>query len=86
MNVRLTPASEQLLKEQLAHGSFRSPEEVIQRALEVLAEKTPTTEDVSKNTTAYALADILNRKGVTLGGIRIHNLTHEGQPPDTMRG
>lgn len=78
MNVRLTPASEQLLKEQLAHGGFRSPEAVIQRALEVLAEKPSTAEDASKDTTAYALADILNRKGVTLGGIRIHNLTHEG--------
>lgn len=85
MNVRLTPASEQLLKEQLTHGSFQSPEEVIQRALEVLAEKT-SAEDDSKNTPAYALADILNRKGVTLGGIRIQNLTHEGQQPDTMRG
>ena len=78
MNVRLTPASEQLVKEQLAHGGFRSPEEVIQRALEVLAEKPSAEEDASKDTTAYALADILNRKGVTLGGIRIHNLTHEG--------
>ena len=86
MNVRLTPASEQLLKEQLAHGGFRSPEEVIQRALEVLAERPSTAEDDSKNTTAYALADILNRKGVTLGGIRIQNLTHEGQQPDTIRG
>lgn len=78
MNVRLTAASEQLLKEQLAHGSFRSPEDVIQRALELLAEKPPAAGDDSKDTTAYALADILNRKGVTLGGIRIHNLTHEG--------
>jgi len=78
MNVRLTPASERLVKEQLAHGSFQSPEEVIQRALELLAEKACTAEEGAHNTTAYALADILNRKGVTLGGIRINNLTHEG--------
>jgi len=39
MNVRLNPHSEQLLKEQLAHGNFRSPEEVIERALQVLAEQ-----------------------------------------------
>ena len=77
MNVRLTPASEQLVKEQLAHGSFRSPEEVIQHALEVLAERV-AAEVRSENTAAQALADILNRKGVTLGGIRIKNLTHEG--------
>ncbi len=78
MNVRLTPASEQILKEQLAHGSFRSPEEVVQKALELLAEKSSTAEAGSENSTAYALADILNRKCVTLGGIRINNLTHEG--------
>ncbi len=38
MNIRLNPHSEQLLKEQLAHGTFRSPEEVIERALETLSE------------------------------------------------
>lgn len=78
MNVRLTPHSEQLLKEQLANGDFRSPAEIIEQALEVLAERTSTAEDRSKNTAAHELADILNRKGVTLGGIRIKNLTHEG--------
>lgn len=78
MNVRLTLASEQIVKEQLAQGSFRSPEEVIERALEVLAEKASTADAGSENTAAYALADILNRKGVTLGGIRINNLTHAG--------
>ena len=77
MNVRLTAASERLVKEQLAHGGFRSPEEVIQHALEVLAERV-AAEVRSENTAAQALADILNRKGVTLGGIRIKNLTHEG--------
>lgn len=78
MNVRLTPRSEELLKDQLAHGNFRSPAEVIEQALEALAEKTSTAEDGSKNTAAHALAEILGRKGVTLGGIRIRNLTHEG--------
>ena len=42
MNVRLNPHSEALLKVQLAHGAFRSPEEVIERALESLAEKEST--------------------------------------------
>ena len=77
MNVRLTPATEQLLKKHLAHGGFRSPEDVIQRALEVL-EMASSTETRSENTAAQALADILDRKGVTLGGIHISNLTHEG--------
>jgi Arc/MetJ-type ribon-helix-helix transcriptional regulator len=38
MNIRLTPHSEEILKEQLAQGRFRSPEEVIERALETLSE------------------------------------------------
>lgn len=78
MNVRLTPASEQLIKEQLAHGNFRSAAEVIHRALEVLAEHPSTPVGRSESTAARALADILNREGVTLGGIRIHDLTHKG--------
>jgi hypothetical protein len=39
MNVRLTPDSKQLLEQQWAQGQFRSPEEVIERALETLAER-----------------------------------------------
>ena len=39
MNVRLTPHSKELLEQQLAEGQFHSPEEVIERALESLAER-----------------------------------------------
>src|SRR5947208_3046633 len=39
MNVRLTQHSEELLKQQMAAGEFRSPEEVIEKALETLAER-----------------------------------------------
>ena len=39
MNIRLTPHSEQILREQLTQGKFRSPEEVIERALQALAEQ-----------------------------------------------
>ena len=39
MDIRLTQHSEELLKQQLAAGQFRSPEEVIERALESLAER-----------------------------------------------
>jgi putative addiction module CopG family antidote len=36
MDVHLTAQSEKFVNEQLAQGAFRSPEEVIERALEVL--------------------------------------------------
>jgi hypothetical protein len=39
MNVKLTPHSESLLREYLARGGYHTPEEVIERALEILAEK-----------------------------------------------
>ena len=39
MNIRLTPQSEQILREQMTHGNFRSAEEVIERALQALAEQ-----------------------------------------------
>jgi Arc/MetJ-type ribon-helix-helix transcriptional regulator len=38
MNIRLNLHSEQLLKEALSRGEFRSAEEVVERALETLSE------------------------------------------------
>jgi Arc/MetJ-type ribon-helix-helix transcriptional regulator len=77
--VRLTPHGEVLLQKQLANGSYRSPEEVVERALETLAKNSdqsrlaPTTK-----TPAEAVADIREiRKGVTLAGLRIKDLIRE---------
>jgi Arc/MetJ-type ribon-helix-helix transcriptional regulator len=39
MNVKLTPFSEHLLRDHLARGVYHSPEEIIERALQVLAEQ-----------------------------------------------
>jgi Arc/MetJ-type ribon-helix-helix transcriptional regulator len=78
--IRLTPHGEALLQKQLEKGSYRSPEEVVERALETLAENSEQTRVApSKMTPAEAVADIIkNRKGVTLGGLRIKDLIHEG--------
>ena len=82
MNIRSNPHSEELLREQLAHGGFRSPEEVIERALETLARSEGDRTGrppVEHKTAAEAVADILElRKGVTLGGFKIKDLIHEG--------
>ncbi len=45
MNIHLTPESEKLVNEQLARGDFRSPEEVIEHALEVLHSEGEWIED-----------------------------------------
>lgn len=50
MNVRLTAHSEELVKQQMEAGGYRSPEEVIEKALENLAER-------SKRDTAMTMAE-----------------------------
>ena len=79
--IRLTPHSEELLQEQLARGPYRSPEEVIERALESLAQKeqAPFRLGPATKSPAEAVADILElRKGVRLEGLKIKDLIHEG--------
>lgn len=78
--VRLTPHGEALLQKQLANGSYRSPEEVVERALETLAKDSEESHlATSTRSPVEAVADIQeNRKGVTLGGIKIKDLIHEG--------
>ncbi len=68
------------MQKQLANGQYRSPEEVVERALETLAENSEQSRLApSTMTPAEAVADIQeNRKGVTLGGLRIKDLIHEG--------
>jgi Arc/MetJ-type ribon-helix-helix transcriptional regulator len=78
--VRLTPHAEALLQKQLANGSYRSPEEVVERALETLAKDGEQSRlEPPTKTPAGAVADIREiRKGLTLGGLRIKDLIHEG--------
>ncbi len=77
--IRLTPYGEALLQKQLTRGPYRSPEEVIERALETLAQKESISfHPVSATKSpAEAVADILElRKGVRLGGLKIKDLIH----------
>ena len=58
---------------------YHSPEEVVTRALEALAEK-ERLQHQRKKTPAEAVADIRElRKGVTLGGLKIRDLINEGR-------
>lgn len=69
--IRLTPHSEELLQKHLTRGSYRSPEEVIERALETLAQKgsIPFGLGASTKSPSEAVADILElRKGVRPAG------------------
>jgi len=79
--IRLTPRAEELLQKQLTRGPYRTPEEVIERALETLAQKESTPSQIGSSTKSptEAVAEILElRKGVRLGGLKIKDLIHEG--------
>ena len=79
LTVILDPHGEELLSAHLRSGRFRSPEEVVIRALETLTEKEPPVTQ-RKKTPAEAVADIREmRKGVTLGGLKIRDLINEGR-------
>ena len=77
----LTPHSEELLQKQLARGLYRSPEEVIEQALETLAQKEsiPSHLGPATKSPAEAVADILEiQKRNRLRGLKIKDLIHEG--------
>ena len=80
--VRLTAYSEELLQQQLARGPYRSPEEVIERALEKLTEKESYSSQLapSTKTSTEAVADILEiQKRNRLGGLKTKDLALEGR-------
>lgn len=79
LTLTLDPHGEQPVAAHLRTGRYHSPEEVVTRALETLAEKEPPAME-RKKTPAEAVADIRElRKGVTLGGLRIRDLINEGR-------
>jgi Bacterial antitoxin of ParD toxin-antitoxin type II system and RHH len=80
LTLTLDPHGEQLVAAYLRSGRYRSPQEVVIRALETLAEKEPPTEPAQTMTPAEAVADIRElRRGVKLGGLRIKDLIEEGR-------
>jgi len=77
MTVTLTLHGEQLLRAALGREPGSAPEEVLERALESLAENEPQPQ--RKKTAVEAVAHIRDsRRGITLGGLRIKDLIHEG--------
>ena len=78
MTIILKPDTERLINEELKRGHYKDAEEVIQRALETLhathqVSPSPVQECQEAATRIREL-----RKGVTLGGLKIQDLIHEG--------
>jgi Arc/MetJ-type ribon-helix-helix transcriptional regulator len=79
LTLTLDPHGEELVVAHLRTGRYHSPEEVVTRALETLAEKEPPTIE-HKRTVAEVVEHIReSRKGVTLGGLKIKDLINEGR-------
>jgi Arc/MetJ-type ribon-helix-helix transcriptional regulator len=77
--LNLDPHGEQLLAAQLRTGRYHSPEEVVTRALETLAEQ-EAPPSAGTMTPAEAVAEIRElREGITLGGLKIKDLINEGR-------
>jgi Arc/MetJ-type ribon-helix-helix transcriptional regulator len=78
VTVTLDRHGERIVADQLRTGRYNSAEEVVSRALETLTQSEPS-EVHPRKTPAEAVAHIRQaRKGITLGGLKIKDLIHEG--------
>ena len=86
MNVKLTSEQEQLIRDELKTGQFRTAEEVIARALETLRAERRTREkyagldnvSVAQQTAVQDMVEFINKNHVRLTGISVKDLIHEG--------
>jgi Arc/MetJ-type ribon-helix-helix transcriptional regulator len=81
MSIELNPETEKLVQEEIRNGHFRSIDELIVQGVRALREKTSAQSSASSELggAAEAVARLRTlRKGVTLGGLKIKDLAHEG--------
>ena len=82
MRVHLSPHGRQLLEAALARGVGRSPEEVVEWALEAATGGAVALSDEKRERRRQAVAGMLafrDKHHLTLGpGLRIHDLIHQG--------
>jgi hypothetical protein len=82
MTVHLSPHGRQLLEAALARGVGRSPEEVVERALEAATGTAATLSEEEREQRRQAVASMVafrEEYHLTLGpGDRIQDLIHEG--------
>jgi putative addiction module CopG family antidote len=82
MNIHLTPEQEKIVKEKLKTGHFRSVEEVIGEALQILHEKEqPSVAGTPNGAEREAVREMLafvERNRVRLEDVSVKELIHEG--------
>jgi Arc/MetJ-type ribon-helix-helix transcriptional regulator len=81
MNIRLTPEQERIVQDELKSGHFRTAEEVIGEALQVLREKDSSRGTASGGAQREAVTEMfafVERNRVRLEGVSVKELIHEG--------
>ena len=82
MNVNLTPEQERIINEELKAGHFRSVEEVIGEALQVLRKKEQSLTSVAPNEAqreaVREMLAVVEKNRVRLDGVSVKELIHEG--------
>jgi putative addiction module CopG family antidote len=92
VNVKLTPEQEQIIKDELKAGRFRTAEEVIARALQQLKQRESLMAgvDLSKaqvvqQNAVREMIDFVEKNHVRLSGISVKDLIHEGTACEPVR-
>ena len=81
ITLNLDPHGEQLVAAHLRTGRYHSPEEVVTRALETLAEKEPPTVPAKDVVEAVEPLKVFGKThGLSLQGMTIRELRHEARP------
>jgi Arc/MetJ-type ribon-helix-helix transcriptional regulator len=82
MNINLTPEQEEIVKDQLKTGHFRTVEEVIAEALHALREKERSssagTPNGKQREAVREMLAFVEKNRTRLDGISIKDLIHEG--------
>lgn len=79
MKINLTPEQEKIVTEELKSGHFRSVEEVIDEALQVLREREqPAKPDGAQREAVREMIAFVEKNRARLEGISVKELIHEG--------
>ncbi len=79
MSIELKPETERLVQEEIRSGHFQNIDELIVEGVRAFREKTSNQVLFSNECAAEAVSRLRElRKGVTLGGLKIKDLAHEG--------
>jgi hypothetical protein len=83
MNFNLAPEQEEIVKDKLKAGHFRTVEEVVGEALQALCENDqPSTTSIPNGAQREAVREMLafvEKNCVRLEGVSVKDLIHEGQ-------